>query len=326
MKSIKEIQNIIFDFIEKQDFTGNPHQLYDPIDYTLRQKGKRIRPTLCLMACDFFGGDIEKALSPALATEVFHNFTLIHDDIMDQAPIRRGMETVYKKWNSNIAILSGDVMLTKAFQYALKTHRDCAPDILDALCTVSTEICEGQQLDLNFETQSEVAIEDYLEMIRLKTAVLLGTALKMGAIVAHASADQQKAIYDFGIALGMAFQLQDDLLDCYADSKVFGKAIGGDITENKKTFMLLKAIEKADSADKQYLNSIIAGTTTFADRQSKIDAVLALYKKYGIKEEAESLMTSYYDSALEILNSLSAPSENKQTLREYAEYLYGRNK
>ena len=326
MKDIKEIQRIVAEFIDKQDFGGNPHQLYDPVEYTIRQSGKRIRPTLCLLACDLFGGDIEKALYPAIATEVFHNFTLIHDDIMDKAPIRRGKETVYKKWNSNIAILSGDVMLTMAFRYALNTDKDCAADMLDSLCRVSTEICEGQQFDLNFETQPEVSIDEYLEMIRLKTAVLLGTALKMGAIAAHASQENKKAIYDFGIALGMAFQLQDDLLDCYGDAKVFGKAIGGDIVENKKTFMCLKALEKAESTDRERLASILAGKTTFADNALKIKEVLALYDKYGIRQEAENLMTAYYNKALEILDSVDAPQHGKSVLCGYAESLYGRNK
>jgi len=326
MKEISEIQRIVSEYIDKQNFAGAPHQLYDPVEYTIRQSGKRMRPTLCLLACDLFGGDVQKALDPAIATEVFHNFTLIHDDIMDQAPIRRGKETVYKKWNSNIAILSGDVMLTMAFRYALNTDKDCAADMLDALCRVSVEICEGQQFDLNFETQPEVSIDEYLEMIRLKTAVLLGAALKMGAIAARASEENKKAIYDFGIALGMAFQLKDDLLDCYGDAKVFGKAIGGDIVENKKTFMCLKALEKAAKDDRDRLTSILAGKTVFEDKDVKIKEVLALYDKYGIRQEAENLMTAYYDKALEILDSIDAPQKDKSVLREYAESLYGRNK
>lgn len=324
MRNVEKIQELINNYIDNQDFTGTPKELYAPIEYILRQGGKRMRPTLCLLACELFGGDIDECMTPAVAAEIFHNFTLVHDDIMDQAPLRRGMETVYHKWNSDIALLSGDTMLIKAFQYVLDTDKKYCYEVFAELCKVALEVCEGQQYDLNFETQNNVSLDSYLEMIRLKTAVLLGSVLKIGAIVAGADAKNQKAIYDFGIALGMAFQLQDDIFDCYGDVKVFGKMTGGDISDNKKTYLYLKALELASEEDKTTLTELFEMPK--GRDEKKIQDVLNIYAKYNVKDIVTDLMTQYYEDSLKYLDSVDVPEERKTILRNYAEYLYKRNK
>lgn len=324
MTKVDKIQELINDFIDNQNFMGEPSELYAPIEYILRQGGKRMRPTLCLLACELFGGNIEDCMIPAVSAEIFHNFTLVHDDIMDQAPLRRGMETVYHKWNSDIALLSGDTMLIKAFQYVLATKKEYSHEVFAELCKVALEVCEGQQYDLNFETQDDVTLDAYLEMIRLKTAVLLGSVLKIGAIVAGANDKNQKAIYDFGINLGLAFQLQDDILDCYSDVNVFGKMTGGDISENKKTYLYLKALELASEDDRNHLLNLFKMPK--GRNEEKIQAVLNIYDKYNVKNIVEKLMTEYYEKSLQDLNSIEASEENKEILRDYAAYLYTRNK
>lgn len=324
MTKVDRIQELINDFIDNQNFMGEPSELYAPIEYILRQGGKRMRPTLCLLACELFGGNIEDCMIPAVSAEIFHNFTLVHDDIMDQAPLRRGMETVYHKWNSDIALLSGDTMLIKAFQYVLATKKEYSHEVFAELCKVALEVCEGQQYDLNFETQDDVTLDAYLEMIRLKTAVLLGSVLKIGAIVAGANDKNQKAIYDFGINLGLAFQLQDDILDCYSDVNVFGKMTGGDISDNKKTYLYLKALELASEEDRNHLLNLFKMPK--GRNEEKIQAVLNIYDKYNVKNIVEKLMTEYYEKSLQDLNSVEASEENKEILRDYAAYLYTRNK
>lgn len=324
MTKVDKIQELINDFIDNQNFMGEPSELYAPIEYILRQGGKRMRPTLCLLACELFGGNIEDCMIPAVSAEIFHNFTLVHDDIMDQAPLRRGMETVYHKWNSDIALLSGDTMLIKAFQYVLATKKEYSHEVFAELCKVALEVCEGQQYDLNFETQDDVTLDAYLEMIRLKTAVLLGSVLKIGAIVAGANDKNQKAIYDFGINLGLAFQLQDDILDCYSDVNVFGKMTGGDISDNKKTYLYLKALELASEEDRNHLLNLFRMPK--GRNEEKIQAVLNIYDKYNVKNIVEKLMTEYYEKSLQDLNSVEASEENKEILRDYAAYLYTRNK
>ena len=248
MEKIKQLQQDFADFLAHTNLNGQPKELYEPISYTLLQSGKRLRPMLCLLANEMFDGDEQQALWPALALETFHNFTLIHDDIMDKAPLRRGKETVYQKWNADIAILSGDAMLAMAFQFALKPKKGA--ELAQQLGRVAIEICEGQQMDLNFETLGNVTIDEYLEMIRLKTAVLLATALQMGATVAGANEADIQHLYNFGIDMGMSFQLQDDILDLYSDVAVFGKRHGGDIADNKKTYLYLKALELASDKDR----------------------------------------------------------------------------
>jgi geranylgeranyl diphosphate synthase type II len=324
MVKVEQIQELVNNYIENQDFGGNPKELYAPIEYILRQGGKRMRPTLCLLACDLFNGNIEDCMVPAVAAEIFHNFTLVHDDIMDQAPLRRGMETVYHKWNSDIALLSGDTMLIKAFQYVLAMKKEYSYEVFAELCKVALEVCEGQQFDLNFETQDNVSLESYLEMIRLKTAVLLGSVLKIGAIVAGADAKNQQAVYDFGINLGLAFQLQDDIFDCYGDVKVFGKMTGGDISDNKKTYLYLKALELASEEDKNILRQLFSMPK--GRDEKKIETVLAIYDKYNVRSIVTDLMTKYYEDSLKNLDSIEVSEERKQVLREYAAYLYTRNK
>jgi geranylgeranyl diphosphate synthase type II len=278
---------------------------------------------LCLLANDLFGGEEREALWPALALETFHNFTLIHDDIMDKAPMRRGMPTVYQKWNADIAILSGDAMLAKAFQYALQPKKGA--DLAHLLGKVAIEICEGQQMDLNFETLGNVTIPEYLEMIRLKTAVLLATALQMGATVAGADEDDIRHLYDFGINLGMSFQLQDDILDLYSDVATFGKKHGGDIAENKKTYLYLKALELASDKDRRRLEHLFTLRMDH-DEEEKIEEVQALYDRLHVKEAVEKVMLDYDRRAFAELDAVGLPEEKKAHLRTYAELLSGRKK
>ena len=323
MEKIKQLQQDFAEFIAKTNFGGQPKELYDPIEYTILQSGKRLRPMLCLLANEMFGGDEKEALWPAVALETFHNFTLIHDDIMDQAPLRRGKATVYQKWNANIAILSGDAMFAMAFQFALKPKKGA--EIAQQLGKVAREICEGQQMDLNFETQKTVSIEDYLEMIRLKTAVLLATALQMGATVAEAKPTDIQALYDFGIAMGMSFQLQDDILDLYSDVETFGKKHGGDIAENKKTYLYLKALELASEQDRKRLEYLFTLRMDH-DEEEKIAEVKAIYDRLNIKGIVESVIADYDQKAFKALESIDLPEERKTHLRTYAELLSGRNK
>ena len=307
----------------KTDFSGQPKELYEPIAYTILQSGKRMRPMLCLLANEMFDGDENEALWPALALETFHNFTLIHDDIMDKAPLRRGKETVYQKWNSDIAILSGDAMLAKAFQFALQPKKGA--ELAQQLGKVAIEICEGQQLDLNFETLGNVTIAEYLEMIRLKTAVLLATALQMGATVAGANEADIQRLYDFGLNMGMSFQLQDDILDLYSDVEVFGKRHGGDIADNKKTYLYLKALELASEKDRKRLEHLFTLRIDH-DEEEKIEEVQAIYDRLHVKEAVEQVMLDYDRKAIEALSAVSLPEEKKKHLRAYAELLSGRKK
>ena len=323
MEKIKQLQQDFAAFLAQTDFGGNPKELYEPIAYTILQSGKCLRPMLCLLANDMFGGEEREALWPALALETFHNFTLIHDDIMDQAPLRRGKETVYQKWNADIAILSGDAMLAKAFQYALQPKKGA--DLAHLLGKVAIEICEGQQMDLNFETLGNVTIPEYLEMIRLKTAVLLATALQMGATVAGPDEDDIRHLYDFGINLGMSFQLQDDILDLYSDVATFGKKHGGDIAENKKTYLYLKALELASDKDRRRLEHLFTLRMDH-DEEEKIEEVQALYDRLHVKEAVEKVMLDYDRRAFAELDAVGLPEEKKAHLRTYAELLSGRKK
>ena len=323
MEKIKQLQQDFADFMAKTDFNGQPTELYEPIAYTILQSGKRLRPMLCLLACEMFGGNEQQALWPALALETFHNFTLIHDDIMDKAPMRRGMPTVYQKWNADIAILSGDAMLAKAFQFALMPQNGA--DLAKQLGKVAIEICEGQQMDLNFETQKTVTIEDYLEMIRLKTAVLLASALQMGATVANANEADIQKLYDFGINLGMSFQLQDDILDLYSDVVTFGKRHGGDIADNKKTYLYLKALELASDKDRKRLEQLFSLRIDH-DEEEKIAEVQGIYDHLHVKEVVEQVMLDYDRKAFALLDAVNLPEGRKVHLRTYAELLSGRKK
>ena len=323
MEKIKQLQQDFADFLAKTDFNGQPKVLYEPIAYTILQSGKRLRPMLCLLANEMFGGDEQEALWPALALETFHNFTLIHDDIMDKAPMRRGMPTVYQKWNADIAILSGDAMLAKAFQFALKPKQGA--ELAQQLSKVAIEICEGQQMDLNFETLGNVTIPEYLEMIRLKTAVLLATALQMGATAAGADETDIHHLYNFGINLGMSYQLQDDILDLYSDVKVFGKRHGGDIADNKKTYLYLKALELASERDRKRLQQLFTLRIDH-DEEEKIEEVQSIYDRLHVKEAVEAVMLEYDRKAFEDLDAVSLTEEKKKHLRTYAEMLSGRKK
>ena len=323
MEKIQQLKERFDAFMQGVDFVKSPEGLYEPVAYTVLQKGKRLRPMLCLLACDLFGGEYHEAKYPALALETAHNFTLIHDDIMDQAPIRRGKETVYKKWNTNQAILSGDAALVMAYDFATRTHRPV--EVVTLFNQVLLEICEGQQMDMEFESRKEVSISEYLEMIRLKTAVLLATALQIGAVVADADDEDQRHLYDFGIGIGMAFQLQDDILDCYSDVAVFGKVTGGDIVENKKTLMYLKALELASPEQHDRLVALFSGEKA-VNPQKKIDEVIAIYDELHVKEEVEKLMADYYRQAYASLDAVKQPEERKSSLRRYADMLSGRSK
>ena len=300
-----------------------PENLYNPISYILMQSGKRLRPQLVHIAAGMFDGDPEQVKHIAASFEMLHNFTLIHDDIMDKADVRRGQPTVYKKWDGNIAILAGDAMLAQAFQYALKPQQGA--EVARQLGKVAIEICEGQQMDLNFETLGNVTIPEYLEMIRLKTAVLLATALQMGATVAGAPADDIRLLYDFGIAMGMSFQLQDDILDLYSDVAVFGKRHGGDIADNKKTYLYLKALELASEKDRKRLEYLFTLRIDH-DEEEKIEEVQAIYDRLHVREAVETVMLDYDRRAFEALTEVNLPEEKKKHLRAYAELLSGRKK
>jgi len=313
---------LINNFIEKINWNTKPHNLYEPIAYILSQGGKRIRPHLCLLSAELFGTQAEKALIPAVSFEMLHNFTLIHDDIMDKADLRRGKPTVYKKWNTDIAILSGDALYAKAFECMLQYKEANVLVLLELLNRTAIEICEGQQMDLDFETLPNVSIDDYLEMIRLKTAVMLGACLQAGAIVASADEKSQQAIYDFGIKIGMAFQVRDDLLDVYAEVDKFGKLNGGDIAENKKTFLFLKALEVSQETDKQKLIHYFSAVDF--DKTGKINAVKAIYDKYQIKFLAEQLIDAYYRDAFVSLDKIDVDTSQKQPLVEFVNKLIDR--
>ncbi len=319
---MESLNNLINQTIESIDWNKRPENLYQPIEYILSQGGKRIRPNLCLMACQMFGGQTQEALIPAIAFEMLHNFTLIHDDIMDKAALRRGKETIYKKWNTNIAILSGDALFAKAFEYLLSYQGNGKEDLLRLLTKTSIEICEGQQYDLDFEQCEHVDIEQYLNMIRLKTSVMLAACLQAGAIVAKADHNAQNLIYQFGIKIGLAFQIQDDFLDVYADVKKFGKQVGGDIAENKKTYMLLQLMNSTDTQDKQLLYHYMNDNL---DKEDKYVKVKALYDKYQIGDMANQVINTYFEEALKFLTQINVPEDNKNDLLHFANKLMNRD-
>jgi len=303
-----------------------PSNLYNPIHYILSQDGKRIRPRLVNLSAELFGVEAEEVRHVAAAFEMLHNFTLIHDDIMDEAPIRRGQPTVYKQWNSNIAILAGDALAIMALQELLKAPCDDATKIRisDLFARTSLEICEGQQYDLDFETMEHVSIDDYIKMIRLKTAVMLAGCLQSGAIFAKASDADQQALYDFGINIGIAFQLKDDILDLYSDTQVFGKIKGGDIKENKKTYLYLTALQDADEKQRESLLRYFSSTEF--DFEIKLQAVKNIYEDLQVKEKTEKAIDQYVKSALDCLQTVSVAEEKKQQLRDLANALVKRDK
>jgi len=319
LKKLSDLQAIISTEVDQLNFPAYPAELYEPIKYILSLGGKRMRPALLLMACDLFGGDVNKAISPALAIEVFHNFTLMHDDIMDNAPLRRGKVTVHQRWNQNVGILSGDVMLIEGYKLMMQVEDGLLRPILDIFNETAVGVCEGQQLDMEFETRDNVSIDEYVNMIRLKTAVVLGGALKIGALIGGADTKNAALLHTFGEHLGIAFQLQDDILDVYGNPEKFGKQVGGDILANKKTFLLLKAFELADESQAIELNKWLANTQT--DQAEKIAAVTGIYSQLQVRQYAEQTMQAYADQAFTALDSIDLPEEHKQYLRDFADGL-----
>lgn len=321
MNTIIEYQHHIEQALKNTKYGSNPKELYEPIEYMMSLGGKRLRPLLVFMGCDFFGGDTANALYPALAIEIFHNFTLVHDDIMDKAPLRRNQITVHKKWNSNIAILSGDVMLVKAYQELCKYDTAILPKLLELFSDTAAKVCEGQQLDMNFETQQKVSIPQYLKMIELKTAVLLGGSLKMGALIACANEKNAQNLYDFGKHLGLAFQLQDDILDVYANEEKFGKQKGGDIVSNKKTYLLLKALEMVEGNRFMKEELIQWINAPHFDEKEKIEAITGIYNFLNIANIARLEMRKHYDIALTFLHEIPVANEKKQQMIDFSDSL-----
>ncbi|RYE26605.1 MAG: polyprenyl synthetase family protein [Sphingobacteriaceae bacterium] len=319
MYSIQQLQNIIIEAIDGKTYPPEPAELYQPMQYMMSLGGKRLRPALLLMGCDAFGGDIYQAINPAIAIEVFHNFTLMHDDIMDNAPLRRGKTTVHEKWNSSVGILSGDAMLVEGYKLMMQVNERVLRPVLEIFNDTAIAVCEGQQLDMNFETLKEVQLKAYINMIRLKTAVVLGGALKIGALIAGAAKPEADLIYAFGEDLGIAFQLQDDILDVYGDPEKFGKQVGGDILSNKKTFLLIKALETADQNQLQELNYWL-NLTSF-DPAKKVFAVRNLFDNLEIREKSEQEMNRYAQQALQSLKDLPLDDVRKNALFEFADML-----
>ena len=324
MLTATEIQEKVNAYIASLPYERKPKSLYDPIEYVLAAGGKRIRPSFVLMAYNLFHDDVDRILPVATALETYHNYTLLHDDLMDKADMRRGRPTVHKKWDDNTAILSGDTMLVLAYEHLAKCDTKYLKPALDLFTETALEVSEGQQYDMEFETRNDVAEEEYIEMIRLKTSVLLACALKMGAVVAGASDADANALYAFGEKVGLAFQLQDDLLDVYGDPKVFGKAIGGDITSNKKTFMLINAFNRADAGTRAELERWT--TATEFDPAEKIAAVTEIYNRLGIDKLAEQRIKEYFEQSRQHLDELSVSDDRKAVLREYTERMMNRKK
>lgn len=322
MNSLKELLEKVKQIFDNEPFIFEPKELYAPIDYTLSLGGKRIRPVLLMAGCEMFGGDINQVKDAALGIETFHNFTLLHDDLMDKSPIRRGQPTVYRKWNENTAILSGDTMFALAWRYFLRQPHPALQDILNTFNETAIGVCEGQQYDMNFETRNDVSIPEYMEMIRLKTAILLAGALKIGAQYANAPAADIKHLYDFGIHIGLAFQLQDDLLDAFGDVKTFGKQTGTDISDNKKTYLYLKALELADEQQKATLLQLFS--TTPSNPEEKIKKVLDIYQELNIKQTVENVVNEEFAVALNELDAINVDKSHKATLHELANTLLGR--
>lgn len=322
MKTADEILKMVNEFLDHLSYDRKPESLYEPIKYVLSMGGKRIRPTLMLLAYNLYKENPEDILMNACALETYHNYTLLHDDLMDNADMRRGHLTVHKKWNNNTAILSGDSMLVLAFQRMMQCDTKHLKDILDLFMVTALEIGEGQQYDMEFETRNDVKEEEYIEMIRLKTSVLLACALKIGAILADASAEDADNLYKFGEQIGLAFQLQDDYLDVYGDSKVFGKEIGGDITSNKKTYMLINAFNKANDAQRKELTRWVSARDF--DRNEKVDAVTRLYNEIGIDQLAQDKIAYYFAQSKKFLDAVNVPEEKKEELRKYAQKMMKR--
>ena len=322
MKTADEILSMVNEFLANLPYERKPKSLYEPIRYVLSMGGKRIRPTLMLLGYNLFKDNPEKILMNAVALETYHNYTLLHDDLMDNADLRRGHETVHKKWNANTAILSGDSMLVLAYERMAQCDEKHLAKVLKLFTTTALEIGEGQQFDMEFENRNDVKEEEYIEMIRLKTSVLLACALKMGAILADASDEDAENLYKFGEQIGLAFQLQDDYLDVYGDTKVFGKEIGGDITSNKKTYMLINAFNLANDAQRAELQKWVDAEEF--ERAEKVAAVTRLYNEIGIDKMAQDKIAYYFEQSKKYLDAVNVPAERKEELAKYAQKMMKR--
>jgi geranylgeranyl diphosphate synthase type II len=323
MHAISHYQNLISAYFADLHLNKEPRNLYDPIDYILHLGGKRMRPILTLMATEIFDADCKKALAAASAIEVFHNFSLVHDDIMDDAPLRRGNETVHEKWDVNTGILSGDAMLILAYQHFEEYEPKIFRELAKLFSKTALEVCEGQQYDVDFETRDDVTVPEYLKMIEYKTAVLVGAAMKMGAIVAEASDENANLIYDFGLNLGLAFQLQDDYLDAFGDPETFGKQVGGDIIENKKTYLYLKAMAFSNVEVKEQLSHLFSIQPS--DNFNKIESVKAIFNQTKATEATQKAIQDYTFKAFETLERMNISSEKKSMLKVFGENLMNRN-
>ena len=323
MYSFQHYQEILANEILNLKFEREPRELYEPIAYILNIGGKRLRPVVTLMSCDIFGGNLKKAMFPAIGMEMFHNFTLIHDDIMDQAPVRRGFATVHAKWDENRAILSGDAMLILANQFMLKAEDDVLREVMELYNFSGLMVCDGQQYDMNYESRKRTSIDEYIRMIELKTAVLISSCFKLGAVIAKTSTENKDLIEKFGHNLGISFQLEDDILDAFGDYSKFGKSIGGDILANKKTFLLLKAFDLAEGKDLQDLENWFAHKNH--DPEQKVQAVLDIYRKLNIRELSKNASRHYFDISIEYLNQLDISDKARSTLYDLADYLINRD-
>jgi geranylgeranyl diphosphate synthase type II len=322
MLPIHEYQDHFLQYLENQKIKKEPKNLYEPIDYILGLGGKRMRPVLTLMASEIFDADYEKALPAAMAVEVFHNFSLVHDDIMDDAPLRRGSKTVHEKWNINTGILSGDAMLILAYQYFEQYKPAVFMDLAKLFSKTALEVCEGQQWDVDFEIRKDVTIPEYLKMIEYKTAVLVAAAMKMGAIIANASEENANLIYDFGLNLGLAFQLQDDYLDAFGDPETFGKQVGGDIIENKKTYLYLKTLEFSTPEKALELEELF--NSQLDDNTEKIEIAKAIFNESGGSKATQEAIKEYTFKAFETLEKMNIELPKKEILRTFGENLMGR--
>ena len=326
MQTINMLSEQIQKYIDQNPIEGKPSELYDPINYILSLGGKRVRPLMLLMSYNLFAENTEQAFPLAQAIEVFHNFTLIHDDIMDGAPLRRGKDTVHKKWDENIGILSGDAMLISAYKLFETLPADMLKNVFPVFNKTAIEVCEGQQFDMNFETRNDVTISEYIEMITLKTSVLLGAAMKIGALAANSSRNDAQHLYDFGKSLGVSFQLQDDYLDLYGDPKKFGKRIGGDVIANKKTLLTLKAFAKANAKEEKELEYLFSKTNlTSTDEESKIVRVRDIFNKLDVVADMKSEINQYYNLALNSLKLVRADDDKKIILSAFAQKLIQRD-
>lgn len=310
--------------LEKVNLEGSPSELYDPIRYILAVGGKRIRPLLVMLSNQLFVDDISASVTPAIGVELFHNFTLVHDDIMDNAPLRRGKPTIHEKWSSNTAILSGDVMVVKAYEQFLGIDKELLAEVLKRFSTTACEVCEGQQLDMLYETKEDVTVEEYISMIRLKTAVLLGFSLELGARLAYASEEQVKLLNEFGVALGIAFQLMDDLLDVYGDKEKFGKTVGGDIIANKKTYLLITALANAKGKDAKDLD-LWLNAKNF-EPADKVKAVTEIYNRLEVRKYTEERVAEYFSIAQKKFEKVDAPLMRKKIIKDMIDSLAERQK